>query len=256
MAHDFLGSFNQAQFDRFKAFAKNQQSDITARINHLESEIERVGVLSLSYDSGGIPTGHAASPKTSYLARLLAAYEVLGGDVEYDLNVRSREQPLFLLKADESSPAQMYSDGTVMGSQGNADSASAQLMQSMRSWIPEVMDYRHEYLERKIRRMIDYVDQLQVEVEQLKGIAATDQVEGSFDFFVSEIEALLNDPSYRAVSKGGDVHNKKGGAPFASYEPGPKGSTADTFQRGFSGVQDPGDSTGDTDFDPTAEATS
>lgn len=240
MAFDFLGSFNKAQFERLKSFASDQRSDVAARLQHLSAEKDRIGTFSLVYDAGGIPTGHTSSA-TSYLGRLISAYEVLGGDIEYDLNVRSRGQPLFLMRTDETAPAQMFSDGSVMGSAGTADASSAILVQSMRSWMSDVLQYRREYLERKIRRMIDYVDQLDLEIAQLNTIMASEQADGSLDYLSSEVEILLNDPTYRATSNSGDVHNKRGGAPFASYDPGPEGSTANTFQRGFDGSTVPGD---------------
>jgi hypothetical protein len=174
----------------------------------------------------------------------LAAYEVLGGDVFYDLNIRNRTQPLFLVRADESTPPQMFSDGTVMGGQGLADGPSATLVQYMRGWMSDVVDYKREYLERKIRRMIDYGEQLRMEVELLHRIVDSEQAEGSLDFTISEIQGLLDDPMYRAVSKEGDAHNKLGGAPYASYQPGPNREGV-SYQRGFGGPSTPGDK-GDT----------
>jgi hypothetical protein len=246
MAFDWLGTFNQAQFDRLAKFATDQRKDIKARIQHLEAEVERIGVLSFSYDSGGIPKGSTVSPTTSYVARLFAAYEALGGDSEYDLNVRSSSQPVFLLRTDETAPAQMLSNGEVLGAPGKADAPSAAYVQQMRAWMQDTLDYRREYLERKIRRMLDYVDQLQDEIALLRKIDLGEEVRGSLDSIINGVQQLIDDPNYRATPKGGDAFNKKGHAPFAAYEPGPKGSEAQTFQRGYSGVQEPGSKGGTT----------
>jgi hypothetical protein len=246
MAFDWLGTFNQAQFDRLAKFATDQRKDIQARIQHLEAEVNRVGVLSFSYNTGGIPQGYTVSPTTSYVARLLAAYEVLGGDAFFDLNVRSANQPVFLLRTDETVPAQMLSNGEVLGAPGKADAPSAVYVQQAKAWMQDALDYRREYLERKIRRMLDYVDQLQSEIALLKKIDLGEEIRGSLDSIIKGVQQLIDDPNYRATPKEGDAFNKKGHAPFASYEPGPKGSEAQTFQRGYSGVQEPGSRGGTT----------
>jgi len=240
VSFDWLGTFNKAQFDRFRTFAEAQKGDVHARITHLEAERERVGIVNFSFDSGGIPKGFTVSPANAYLARLVAAYEVLGGDLIYDLNIRNRTQPLYLVKSDESAPAQTFSDGSIMGGQGAADANSAVLVQKMKAWLGDSLDYKREYLERKILRLIDYGEQLQQEVVLLNQILSGEHAEGSLAFLVSEIEALLQDPNYRAISTAGDVFNKAGGGPFASYDAGPNRAAA-SHQRGFGGPQTPGE---------------
>lgn len=44
MSHDFLGTFNKSQLDRFLAFARTQLPLVDARIQHLEAEMNRLGV--------------------------------------------------------------------------------------------------------------------------------------------------------------------------------------------------------------------
>ena len=243
MSFDHLGTLNKSQFDRFAAFARAQLPTVDARIAHLQREILRIGKLVFSYDDGGIPIGYTAEPRNSYVGRLVAAYEVLGGDVLYDLHVRTRAQAVFVIKADVTSSPQILSNGEVMSQAGLSDYPSARLMQSARTWLPEVLDYRREYLERKVRRAIDYIDQLNQEVDMLKLIKASDGTLNSLENIFKEMSDLFSDPTYRAISDdhGRDPFGKLTYAPFLPYEPGPKRAPMNVYGRVNEGTVVPGE---------------
>jgi hypothetical protein len=245
LAYDFLGTFNAAQFERFAAFARGQLALATARLTHLRAEKARVGSLRFNYDQGGVPIGYTKDPPTTYLGKLMAAYEVLGGDATLDLNVRSMSQPLFLMKGSETSNAQMMSNGEIVGMPGLADAPSAVLMQRAQAWISDTILYRRDYLERKIRRMVDYSDRLQSEISMLQKIVQDSTVEGSLENLIAQVHELIGDRTYRATTKDTDPFNKKGMAPMAAYMPGPKGATSEAYERTFDGPVVPG-STGST----------
>ncbi len=242
MSNDWLGTFNRSQFDRFVSFAKDQALDAQARMAHLNAERQRVGIVNFTYDQGGRPVQYVADPKDSYLGRLLAVYEVLGGDAFYDLNVRSMSQPVYVIRGDEANPAQIMSNGEVIGSSGQADAPTALLMQQARAWMTDAIDYKRDYLERKIRRMLDYSDQLAAEIQVLSLITQTVDTNGSLDNLFSEIQALFGDPSYRAIynDNGKDPDGKEVGGPFLPYENGPSRPAGEAYGRGESGAAKPG----------------
>lgn len=244
MAHDFLGTFNRAQFERFAAFARSQLALVEGRIQHLQAEIDRIGVLVFQYDKGGVPIGYTVDPPESYIGRLMAVYEILGGDAFYDLNVRALTQPVFLHKGSESSNPQMMSNGEILPSGALADAPSAVLMQKARGWIEDTLLYRRDNLERKIRRMVDYVDHLEEEVTLLKTIDGASTDAGSLEEIFKEIQELIDDKTYRAISGDSDPFGKKAYAPFAAYMPGAKGATADSYERTFDGPVEPGSTGG------------
>jgi len=240
MSFDYLGTFNRSQFDRVVAFARSQTALIDNRISHLEAEIRRVGTLDFAYDSDGVPTGYTtAKPANSYIAKLVGAYEVLGGDALFDLNTRSITQPVFLIKADEASPAQRLSSGEILGQPGMNDANSAERMRQMRSWLDDTLQYRREYLERKIRRALDYSDQLRAEVTMLAGIQLGSDILGSLEHVITKIQDLITDRTYQAVSddKGTDAHGRKMTAPLAAYPAGPDRPDAVSDQRTFDGFE-------------------
>lgn len=240
MAFEFLGTFNKSQFDRVVAFARSQTGLIDARIAHLEAEIRRVGALDFAYDADGVPTGYTVSkPADSYLAKLVGAYEALGGDALYDLNIRSIVQPVFVIKADESSPAQRMSSGEIIGQPGLNDANSAERMRQIRIWLDDTLQYRREYLERKIRRMVDYSDSLRAETTLLTAIQLGADVSGSLEFVIAKIQDLMSDRTYQAVSddKGADPHGHKMTAPLAAYPAGPNRPDAVSDQRTFDGFE-------------------
>lgn len=243
MAYEFLGTFNTSQYARFAAFARAQTQDVLGRILHLTAEQFRVGKLAFGYDPGGAPIGYVPTPKKSYLGRLLACYEILGGNALYDLNVRSMSQPVFLLAGSETKPAQVLSSGEVMSLPGQADGDSAVLMQAAREWMPEVMQYKRDYLERKIRRCLDYSDQLQTEIDVLQVIIAAKEKGGSLEYIFAQIDQLIADPTYRAIydDQGDDPLGKKAYAPYKPYFGGPDVVPSETWGRDEGGTTAPGE---------------
>lgn len=243
MSFDFLGTFNRTQFERFATFARAQKGYIDGRIAHLRAELRRIGGIAFKYDEGGTPVGYAANPPDSYIGKLLAAYEVLGGEVFFDLQVRSLTDPIFLLRGDETTAPQLMSNGEVLRTPGLADGVSAELMREARSWIEDTLHYRRDYLERKIRRMLDYSDQLQREFAVLMVIRADETTNGSLENIFQQIQELIENKHYMAIydDQGTDPHGQKAYAPFAAYEPGKGRGPADQFQRTTRGVVSPGE---------------
>ena len=245
MSFDFLGTFNRSQLDRLVAWSRAQVPDIGPRINHLAAEQDRLGVLVFSYDAAGRPLAYSPQPSDSQLGRLLAAYEILGGDAFYDLNIRSASQAVFLLRADETTPAQLLSNGEIMGTPGLGDRGTAELMVPLRAWMDDVLYARREYLERKIRRLIDYGEQLQQEQVALALKAAGVDLENSLENILAQLSALVDDPTYRPAydDKGTDPFGKLTGAPLSPYSVGPNRSPATVYGKdsGDRGVVKPGE---------------
>ncbi len=243
MSFDFKGTFNRSQFERFTAWARNQLPQVDARIAHLAAEQARIGSLVFSYDAGGVPVGFTADPPESYIGKLIGAYEILGGDVLYDLHVRSMNQPVFLVRTDETTPAQLMSNGEIVGAPGQADGESAELMTQARAWLRPVLDYRLEYVERKVRRAIDYADSLQAEMDLLALIKSDQSVEDSFEYVAATIEQLFSDSSYRAIwdDQQKDPFGKLVCAPFLPFSSGEQREANDIYGRDDLGATKPGE---------------
>ncbi len=223
MAYDFLGTFNNHQFARLDSFLTNQGVDIPGRLAHLIAEQSRIGTLTFSYDSGGNPIGYNASPPTSYIAKLVAAYEILGGDPLFDLQIRSMSQPVFVVAGDSVVPSQQLSSGDVLGMAGLNDGLTAQLVQQMRQQAQEAIQYKRENIERKVRRAMDYSDQLGAEITLLKNVLNDATALGSLANLTNQVTTLLADPTYRAAynDTNNDIHGKLTHAPFSQWDPGP-----------------------------------
>jgi hypothetical protein len=219
---DFAGTFNGSQIARLGGFAREHVHEASARAAHLRAEATRVGTLVLLYDQAGNPVGYKASPSNSYVGRLVAAYEVLGGDVLHDLQVRSRSNPVFLVTGDEVSAPKIFSNGEPLPEKALADAPSAKLVSGVRGWIGGVVA-RREALERKVRRAIDYVDQLLDEADALDRVSGPPEDASSLEGRLAAITSLLADRTYRAIAddKGKDPYGKLTRAPFTAYDPGP-----------------------------------
>jgi len=239
------GTFNKSQFDRFIAFARSQIGLIDARIAHLEAEKLRIGVPVFKYGSDGLLQGYSADPPNSYIAKLLVAYEVQGGDPFLDLTLRTRNDPVYKLRGDQGAMPQLMSNGEVIGAPGLADAASAQLMRLAREWLEATLDARMGNLERKIRRVLDYYDQLDEEGKLLGYIKMSPETAGSLEFVAKGIEDLFSDGTYRPISNDnkGDPGAMLTYAPFSAYDTGPDspGEVADSFRRQDNGAKRKGE---------------
>lgn len=242
----FLGTFNRSQFTRFIAFARVQLPAITARIGHLEVEQARIGTISFTGNDGkGVSTNFTVAPDDSYMAKLVTAYEVLGGNPFLDLRLRLLNQPIFVVKGTEAQGPTIMSNGEAIGGRGLVDSVSAGLMRSASTWIDDTCKDRFDYLERKIRRALDHSDQLGIEIAQLQLAQASASINGSVEFIAEQIEILFKDRNYRTIydDANGDPLGLKTYAMFSSYDAG-GGREAVDPQRGDSGYQGPGEGAG------------
>jgi len=245
VAFSFKGTFNRSQFIRLATYLRSQIPLIDARLTHLAAERIRVGSLVMRFLPGsGNPTGNAVPDSdTSYLGQLLAAYKVLGGDPIHDLQIRLVTDPVYLLRGDESAAANRMSNGEPLGQKGLGDAVTANLVSQMRDFADDAITRRREVLERKIRRVIDYGDQLAAEMAVLEKIRSSAERKGSLEKLISEVEALFTDKGYRAVYDDGgkDIHGKLTYSPFAIYEPGSDRPPSNGPERGANGVVLPGE---------------
>jgi hypothetical protein len=227
MAHEFLGTFNKAMYDRLRTFIQSQLPFIQDRISHLAAEKNRIGVIQFRYTKG-IPVGYVSDPN-SYLGKLLAAYEVLGGNPGVDLRIRLSTDPIFVVAGDENTPPSQMSNGEAIGSRGLSDADSGDLVRLLRTAFDSTISRRFDYLERKIRRATDYADQLQAEMDQLSVLVAAAEVDGSLENTFAQVEQLLADPTYRAISPDTSEHAELGQnvrAPYSAYDV-PEGALQD-----------------------------
>ena len=198
MSYDYLGTFNRSQLERFLAFSRSQLPLIEERRAHLNSELSRIGTVVMQFEKG-VPLGYSAEPDTSYIAKLLRAYEVLGGNAMKDLRLRLRGDPIYIVKGDLTVSPQYTSGGEPIGGKGLADGPTAVLMARARGWLNDTFHHRFDRLERKIRRAMDYADQIQQELNELELVQQAAEVSGSFEFIVSQIEQYIQNNNYRAI---------------------------------------------------------
>lgn len=242
MPFDYRGGlFSWEQWQRFIDHARSQRGLIEDRIKHLETEIARIGVF-YTASQDGAPVDFGPSDPDSYVGKLYKAYQALGGDARYDLQVRSLKDPVYLLPGDETTPPQRMSDGSIMGGPGKAADESASLMMQARMWMDETLRAQKETLERKIRRAVDYVDQLQAEIDYLKRVSGSVEVAGSLSAIEQSIKEMFDNPMIRHLTKGHpDPDGHYSMVDLAGYRTSPDGE-AETYQKDPGGVRVPGES--------------
>lgn len=222
MAFDFLGTLNVSQLLRQTQFIDGQASLIQGMIDHLQFEQGRIGTIKMTR-ANNIPVSYTVDAQ-SYIGKLVAAYVALGGDPYYDLNIRTIEEPVYLEKGTEATgTGRRMSNGEVVGAPGLGDKPSALLVRSLRAPFVEVIRARRDYLERKIRRALDYYDQISQEISDLEAALAVASNQSVTDSTVAALGDLTKDPVYYALYNDQSYPDPLGlytHAPIAPYEPG------------------------------------
>lgn len=202
MAFSFYGVMTTGQWEAFKAFARIQVKELTLRRQWLEKQLSMNGVFVTEYD-GPDPVSFSAS-EGSYAAKLLAAYRVLGGVPEREMLLRTRDKPVFKTKAQ---PISDGSGGTVEGgfsdvySNGRRDRGTQRFdrdlgirVERLKSWQLEAIKMKRERLEYKIKRALDYSDQLQQEIAEIDSLLGDETVQGSAENQIVSVETQMATP--------------------------------------------------------------
>lgn len=196
MAFDFLGTYTQSQLDKLKEFAvgpdgvSGQLADVAARILHLEAEITRIGVVTVTRennDPAGKVTNIEVSPPNSRLGKLASAYRVLGGNL-LDLNLignigdgtsTAGEQPLTPLKgrieygAEPGQGDPLTEVDNPIGKWSNkepqrrillGDAIPSVTTEKIKDWMLGAIRYKREDLEYKIKNALDLSEMMQKEI--------------------------------------------------------------------------------------------
>ena len=171
-----LVPFTTGQLQQLIDFSLIQERDLADRGRWLSAQLTRNGIFTTEYDpQTHLPKSFSASDG-SYAAKLLQAYRILGGTPENDFMLRSTDQPVFLTRGKNidtsttaTDPTAGYSDmlsngRRVRGSQRFDRDVGVQVTK-LKSWQLEAIKRKREHLEFKIKRALDYSDQLQREID-------------------------------------------------------------------------------------------
>ncbi len=204
MAFSFHGILSSGQWDEFLAFTNIQRVDLAARKQWLSAQLSRNGIFITTYDdTTNLPVSFSCTPGSSYGAKLFSAYRALGGNPEADMLLRTRDQPVFLtqgnnteISTDGSDPSTLntgFSDIYTNGRRNRGgmrfDRDLGMFVNRVKSWQLEAIKRKREHLEFKIKRALDYSDQLQQEIDQIDTLLGDGP--GSLDSIISDVEVNM-----------------------------------------------------------------
>jgi hypothetical protein len=201
MAFSFSGTFTSAQWEALKEFGFIQRSDLEKRKLWLQAQLSRNGIFITEYDSDTNKPVLFDCNSGSYGKKLLDAYRILGGIPERDMLLRTSDKPVFLtrgsnLQISEGSSQGGYSDVFTNGrrNRGNTrfDRDTGVLIDRFKNWQLESIKHKRENLEYKIKRCLDYSDQIQNEIDLIDKIMSDGF--SSFDNTLSRIENDISSP--------------------------------------------------------------
>jgi hypothetical protein len=200
VAFSFYGTFSLGQWESFKAFSRIQRLDLEIRKAYLQKQRVMHGIFTTEYD-GFVPKSFTANAG-SYAAKLLEAYRILGGFPERDMLLRTMDKPVFLtrgtnISTDPNAKVQggfsdTYSNGRRYRGDQRFDRDLGLRVDRTKSWQLDAIKAKRERLEYKIKRALDYSDQLQAQIDII------DKTLGSglkgFDDQIVSIELEMNKP--------------------------------------------------------------
>ena len=194
MAFNFYGTFTTGQFTAFSEFSKIQEQDLKRRIDYLSAQILRVGRFITDYNEDGTPLSFSVVPNTSYGAKLMLAYKILGGKPETSMLLRTRDKPVFLERGTgiTDNPLDLnggysdnYSNGRLNRGTQRYDRDIGIQVEKMKNWQLETIKRKREALEFKIKKAMDLSDQLYQEREKLQ--AMIDDPLRSLPYIISQV---------------------------------------------------------------------
>lgn len=197
MAFNFYGTMSTAQYDKFFYFSKLQEQDLVKRMKWLNAAVLQVGIFTTTFDDNQLPVSYSVMPSYSYAAKLLNAYKILGGEPEKEMLLRTRDMPVYLVRAapmdnDSSTSggyASEYSNGRLDRGNQRFDRDVGLRVERMKRWQLDVIKRKRERLEFKIKKALDYSDQLLQEAAMLHGMT-TDESK-SLEYLDSDVTSYM-----------------------------------------------------------------
>jgi hypothetical protein len=240
MAFNFFGTFTTGQFEAFENFTKLQQLDLLLRKAWLDRQIQRVGKFSTTYDDAGIPIEFAITPRNSYAAKLLEAYKILGGTPEFDMLLRTRDKPVYLTSGPSLSITEdqlvtggyssLYSNGRRNRGDQRFDRNLGLKVEKLKKWQLGAIKQKRERLEFKIKRALDYVDQLEQELVLINRLLGSGL--GSVDDQILDVKREMRNPGAANVVVSNDIYGHDIGEVADNLLPDAEGEAVREKQRG------------------------
>jgi hypothetical protein len=212
MAFSFFGVFTTSQWDEFVNFVSIQRVELTKRKAWLSAQLSRNGLFVTNYDeTTNFPTqydpetgegGFSCSPVSSYGAKLLAAYRMLGGVPENDMLLRTSDKPVFLTRGVNTSMgdggqktgySDVYSNGRRDRGGMRFDRDLGNMVDAVKRPFLESTKHKREHLEYKIKRCLDLSDQLEKEISLIDKLLGDG--EGSLDALLSKVSLEMSTSS-------------------------------------------------------------
>ena len=167
----------------------------------------RIGVFNTEYDeSTGYPSSFSVAPDNSYAAKLMLAYKILGGFPEKEMLLKTRNIPVFKLTGTpltnsgdnpDAGTSTIFSNGRRERSGQRFDRDTGVQVSKLKAWQLEVIKRKRESLEFKIKKALDYSDQIQEEILQLVTMATND--ERSLSSLFVNVRVLMFAPGRQTV---------------------------------------------------------
>lgn len=198
-----------------------QEVDLILRKKWLNQQLFRIGQFVTIYDENEDPVSFTVLPITSYAAKLIQAYKILGGNPELDMLLRTRDKPVFLTGGPEISVSedgltlggysQLYSNGRRDRGDQRFDRNIGLRIEALKRWQLEVIKQKRERLEYKIKRALDYSDQIQQEIELIDKLSGQNSIyePGSIDDLIINIrQAMLDPENQNTVNDSQDIRGR------------------------------------------------
>lgn len=200
MAFNFYGTYTSGQYNELKKFTKMQMVHIKKRISHLEYLKAKNGTLKMTFDNNNYPTKYEAA-KGTYLNKLLIAMEGLGGITTNTFRVSN--EVTYLEKGaplSESNVDYMSGYGSRMSNgkrihNTRLDFEKGIKVSALKQFMLPAIKRKRELIEYKIKKAIDYSEQLQEQIDLLYAIIDPENARHdarNLDYLLDDLDPVLS----------------------------------------------------------------
>jgi len=242
MAFNFYGTYTTGQYEEFFKFSKIQESELLNRIMNLRGRINRTGIFTTKYDEAtGYPVEFSCEPVTSYGAKLLRAYKILGGFPEKDMLLRIKSDPVYLksnvggLNPSDVNPPGLgieYSDKRLVRGSIIFDRDLGFHVDRQKQWQLQSIKRKREMLEFKIKKAL-YTSQRLIDEYELLNRMRDPEDRFNLTNMVVRVLTIQNEPGrINTVENMDDIYGIKIGPTYDMVNPQTLGNQVNTSQRG------------------------
>jgi len=194
MAFDFLGTFNEEEFDKLKAFAEKELENIEQRRRALAAERDRIDALTTKYVRAET-TLLKDTEELKISEKYVTDPDGPRGDEAQKAFLREEDQA-GISQDEQTLLAESIFPSTLLRAKDNFfDAEPAFLVDNLKRWLRAVIKTKRENVQYAILKLRDQQEQINKEITELS------LIEEEFNGLIDRITSIILSPEFEGVTQ-------------------------------------------------------